>query len=180
MEGRASNPTPIEDFTFTNNLTLHNANGVHGQGRAVGQDTLDTFFPDAVFTRECDRRRPGDPLSSGQRVPDRSRVRAPVRQLCRQDYRLASSTPYKLGGTDRHDLGADILAAAPGGRQRPRIERVHRRNIATAAIVRDASRATIASVERTIPNRRALLALGSSAGQPSFVDSSARPARAVQ
>jgi hypothetical protein len=117
--GSASDPTPIEDFTFTNNLTLHNANGVHGQGRAVGQDTLDTFFPDAVFTRNVIAGGRATRYPSGNEFPTEAEFARQFVDFAGQDYRLASSTPYKLGGTDRHDLGADIAAAAPGGRQRP-------------------------------------------------------------
>ena len=134
--GSASDPTPIEDFTFTNNLTLHNANGVHGQGRAVGQDTLDTFFPDAVFTRNVIAGGRASRYPAGNEFPTEAEFARQFVDFAAQDYRLASSTPYKLGGTDRHDLGADISGLRARRPAATPIERVHRRSLATAAIVR--------------------------------------------
>ena len=47
--GTKTDPKPITGFVFRDNLIRHNQYGVHGSDRAVGQDTLDAFFPGAVF-----------------------------------------------------------------------------------------------------------------------------------
>jgi hypothetical protein len=47
--GTRSTPKPIARFVFRDNLVRHNAYGVHGADRAVGNDTLKAFFPDAIF-----------------------------------------------------------------------------------------------------------------------------------
>jgi len=47
--GTKSDPKPIAGFVFRDNLIRHNQYGVHGSDRAVGADTLDAFFPGAVF-----------------------------------------------------------------------------------------------------------------------------------
>lgn len=48
--GTRSAPTPIEGFVFRDNTVRHNAYGVHGADRAVGADSLEAFFPGAVFS----------------------------------------------------------------------------------------------------------------------------------
>ncbi len=47
--GTREQPQPIRGFVFRDNLVRHNRYGVHGADRATGQDTLDAFFPGAVF-----------------------------------------------------------------------------------------------------------------------------------
>jgi hypothetical protein len=47
--GTRTAPKPIAGFVFRENLVRHNAYGVHGADRAVGADTLKTFFPGAIF-----------------------------------------------------------------------------------------------------------------------------------
>jgi len=42
-------PRVVKGFVFRDNLVRHNAYGVHGADRAPGQDSLDAFFPGAVF-----------------------------------------------------------------------------------------------------------------------------------
>lgn len=112
--GSSSNPTPITDFTFTNNLTLHNTNGVHGQGRAIGQDTLGVFFPDGIFARNVLAGGRAARYPAGNEFPDEAQFERQFVDFGRQDYRLVASSPYRAAGTDHKDLGADITT----GRQR--------------------------------------------------------------
>jgi hypothetical protein len=49
--GTGSQPEAIRGFVFTSNLVRHNAYGVHGNDRGVGNDTLTAYFPGAVFSR---------------------------------------------------------------------------------------------------------------------------------
>jgi hypothetical protein len=65
--GTRGAPKPIAAFVFRDNLTRHNAYGVHGADRAVGADTLNAFFPGAVFERNVIAG--GDP----RRYPDANR-----------------------------------------------------------------------------------------------------------
>jgi hypothetical protein len=48
--GTAAQPQPIRGLSFRFNLVRHNAYGVHGNDRGVGNDTLAAYFPGAVFT----------------------------------------------------------------------------------------------------------------------------------
>ena len=43
--GTREAPSAADRFVFKDNITLHNANGVIGQGLAVGNDTLSSTFP---------------------------------------------------------------------------------------------------------------------------------------
>jgi hypothetical protein len=47
--GSRAEPALIRSFVFRDNVVRHNAYGVHGADRAVGNDTLRAFFPGAVF-----------------------------------------------------------------------------------------------------------------------------------
>ena len=56
--GPRDRPTPIGGFSFRFNVVRHNEYGVHGSDRGVGSDTLNAYFPGAVFT--------GNLLAGGQ------------------------------------------------------------------------------------------------------------------
>lgn len=111
--GSSSDPTPTRDFTFTNNLTLHNTYGVHGQGRAVGQDTLDVFFPDGVFARNVLAGGRTTRYPAGNEFPDEAQFARQFVDFARQDYRLVAGSPYRAAGMDGRDLGADITGVCP-------------------------------------------------------------------
>lgn len=106
--GTSSNPVAIGDFVFTNNLTLHNAYGVIGQGQSIGTGSLNAYFPDALFE--------GNVLAGGRasRYPANNlfpEVDAFTREFVNyqeHDYRLAAGSQYRGAGTDRRDIGADI------------------------------------------------------------------------
>jgi hypothetical protein len=48
--GSKGAPRAAEGFVFRGNVIRHNNYGVHGTDRAPGRDSLDAFFPGAVFT----------------------------------------------------------------------------------------------------------------------------------
>jgi hypothetical protein len=49
--GQSGRLTPVPGFVFRENVVRHNAYGVHGNDRGVGNDTLSAYFPSAVFSR---------------------------------------------------------------------------------------------------------------------------------
>lgn len=85
--GTRSAPAPVRSFVFRDNLVRHNAYGVHGADRAVGNDTLQAFFPGGVFEGNTiaggDRRR----YPSGNRFVEEGEfaalVDAALRRLAR-------------------------------------------------------------------------------------------------
>ena len=48
--GTKAEPRTVASFVFRDNVIRHNTYGVHGADRAPGRDSLEAFFPGAVFT----------------------------------------------------------------------------------------------------------------------------------
>jgi hypothetical protein len=48
--GKKGSEQTVANFIFRNNVVRHNSYGVHGADRAPGQDSIDAYFPGAVFT----------------------------------------------------------------------------------------------------------------------------------
>ncbi|CAN5661799.1 hypothetical protein BH23ACI1_BH23ACI1_01530 [soil metagenome] len=65
--GRKESPSQVENFVFRGNVIRHNSYGVHGADRAPGHDSLEAFFPGAVFS--------GNVIAGGsaRRYPDGNR-----------------------------------------------------------------------------------------------------------
>jgi hypothetical protein len=102
-------------FVFTDNITPHNKYGVKGGGAATGIDTLDTYFPGALFKRNVlvgakPALYPADNFFPAE-LDDVGFV-----NLAAGNYRLANSSPYRGAALDGTDVGADIdaIAAATG------------------------------------------------------------------
>jgi hypothetical protein len=47
--GSDAHPRPMAGFVFRRNILRHNSFGVHGSGQAVGNGTLSSYFPGAMF-----------------------------------------------------------------------------------------------------------------------------------
>jgi hypothetical protein len=103
---------PIEGFRFRDNLVRHNEYGVHGSDRSPGQDTLDWYFPGAVFSGNAiaggDSRRypPGNAF-----VPE-TEFDAQFVNAASGDFRLRSNSRFRGAASDKKDLGADVSALA--------------------------------------------------------------------
>ena len=107
--GSRNNPDQVPGFVFRANIVNHNEYGVHGQSRAVGRDTLDAYFPDAIFTGNVigggeARRYPGGNRFTTERELDESFMNAAA-----QDYRLRPTSPFLATGQGSSP-GADIPA----------------------------------------------------------------------
>src|SRR3989454_222336 len=108
-------------FIYTNNLTPVGAYGFTGLGTNQGLDTLNAYFPGAVFDRNvlAGPWQRGDPslYPAGNFFPASLNDVGFV-DLSGGNYRLAATSPYKNAGTDGKDIGADldaIAAAFAGG-----------------------------------------------------------------
>jgi hypothetical protein len=112
--GSKNAPAPIRGFTFRNNLARHNRYGVLGAGRAIGNDTLNAFFPDADFSNNV--------LAGGkasQYPPDN--LFPSVEEFTRQfvnpeegDFRLVENSSFRGRASDGTDLGADVARIKSG------------------------------------------------------------------
>src|SRR5205807_2531733 len=105
---------PHTGFVFTNTITANNQYGVSGDGTSANpMGTLTTYFPGFVFA--------GNVLPGGAAAsypPNNFFPATPADvgfvNLAGGDYHLAAASPYKNGGTDGKDIGADLgsLSAA--------------------------------------------------------------------
>ena len=107
--GSRDAPSAAERFVFRNNISPHNANGVIGQGMAVGTDTLNAFFPGAVFLRNAiaggrASRYPGDNL-----FPEMDLFAQQFVSYSGHDYRLKAESEFRRGATDGADLGVNFV-----------------------------------------------------------------------
>ena len=108
--GSRDNPAASEKFVFRNNITPHNANGVIGQGLAVGNDSINAFFPGGVFLRNAlaggrASRYPGDNL-----FPDMDHFAQQFVNYAGHDYRLKGDSEFRRAATDGADLGVNYIA----------------------------------------------------------------------
>ncbi|MBS1788280.1 MAG: hypothetical protein JST85_11180 [Acidobacteria bacterium] len=94
-------------FVYTNNLSAHNEYGVKGDGHGTGNDTLQAYFPDVVFSNNV--------LAGGasNAYPDHNYFPPSLNDVkfiseTDQIYRLATISPYVNAGEDGKDLGCDF------------------------------------------------------------------------
>ena len=118
--GSRGAPSTGERFVFRNNITRHNANGVIGQSLALGTDSINAYFPGAVFLRNVlaggrSSRYPADNL-----FPDMDSFAQQFVSYAGRDYRLTPNSEFRRAATDGADLGVNFLALARaiGGRAR--------------------------------------------------------------
>ncbi|MGE5815945.1 MAG: hypothetical protein ACM36C_15755, partial [Acidobacteriota bacterium] len=112
--GTKDAPAPIRGFVFRDNIMRHNRYGVHGSGRAVGNDTLQTFFPDAVFDNNVLAGGKASEYPSDNLFPS---VEEFIRQFvapAEGDLRLVENSSFRGRASDGTDLGADIAQINSG------------------------------------------------------------------
>jgi hypothetical protein len=107
--GSRTDPTVVDRFVFRNNIALHNANGVIGQGLAVGNDTLTAYFPNGSFSRNVvaggrASRYPDDNL-----FPEADRLTQHFLNPAADDYRLRPDSEFRRVSSDGGDLGVNFV-----------------------------------------------------------------------
>ena len=110
--GTRDAPAVADRFVFRNNVAFHNTNGVIGQGRAIGMESIAAYFPGAMFARNVlaggrDTRYPPDNL-----FPDLITFTQQFVNYEARDYRLRSTSEFRRAGTDGFDLGANFVTMA--------------------------------------------------------------------
>jgi hypothetical protein len=120
--------TPVYGVTFTNNVSWHNEYGFIGAGTGIGNDTIASFMPDAVFARNVLAARPEFyPYPSDHLFPSADDFRAHFTDYGGGDYSLRPGTDWAGAGTDGKDLGAnlaEITSKVPTGPKAPRNPRL--------------------------------------------------------
>ena len=118
--GTRDAPAATDRFVFQDNIVLHNANGVIGQGFGIGNDSLNRYFPGAVFFRNVlaggnASRYPADNL-----FPALDTFFAQFEDPEARDYRLLLTSEYRRASSDGRELGVRFtpLIAALGASAR--------------------------------------------------------------
>lgn len=117
-----SDYVPNARFTYTNNIARHNEYGVIGSGHSIGNDSINYYFPGALFVANVIAKEFNSPWNvdliypAGNYFPG-SLSAVGFADLAGGDYRLGPFSPYKGAGTNGSDPGCDIdaLIAAQGG-----------------------------------------------------------------
>ena len=100
---------PSAHFVFTNNVLLHNAFGIKGDGTGIGNNTLDVYFPDRAFKRNVIVGSSASFYPPKNFFPDTLEAVGFVDKAA-GNYRLANGSRYKKAGTKGTDIGANIDA----------------------------------------------------------------------
>lgn len=99
-------------FVYTNNFSRNNTYGVFGSNCAPGSDSLDAYFPGAVFTANVLAGGDSSIYPAGNYFPSVSTFNSSFVDPSAGDYTLVSSSPFRSAGTDGKDIGIDMVALA--------------------------------------------------------------------
>ena len=109
---------PVLGFTFTNNIGKHSAFGIIGSDRAIGLDTIRSFFPGSNIVSNVLAGGSPDRYPSGNLFPNVRQFEEQFESYTSSDFRLRASSPWRGAGTDGRDLGASFTDSP--GRREPR------------------------------------------------------------
>jgi hypothetical protein len=104
----------VPGFRFTNNLVRQNAYGMIGADHAPGNDSIHAYLPGAEITHNVIADGDSSKYPPGNTYPSTVQLKAQFASFEAADYRLVVTSPWRRGGTDGADLGADI-SQVPGG-----------------------------------------------------------------
>jgi hypothetical protein len=107
-------PVPIERFVFRDNIAMHNSFGVHGASRGTGNDTLQAYFPGAVFENNVIAGGRASSYPAGNFFPSVNELRDQFVSIAEDDYRLKQDSRYRRSASDGESLGAPIEQIAAG------------------------------------------------------------------
>lgn len=99
----------VQHFVFTNNLIKDNKYGIMGDSSSPGNATITKYFPGSTLLDNVIVAAPASSFPAGNYYPATMSDVGFVDEAG-GNYRLASTSPYKNGGTDGTDVGCDIDA----------------------------------------------------------------------
>jgi PKD repeat protein len=114
----------ISGFVYTNNISLHHAYGIMGDGGRPGQYTIDKYFPGSTIRHNVLAGGPASAYPTPNAFPSVAEWNASFVDLAGGDYRLLASSPFYHAGVNGSVPGADLgaLNAALGGTAPPPAE----------------------------------------------------------
>jgi hypothetical protein len=113
-------PKPITGFVFKDNVIRHNDYGVIGASRGIGTNTLEAFFPDAVFASNTIAGGDSNRYPKGNTFISQGEFDRMFVDVAIGDYRLKPASRARAAASDGKDMGADVasIVQALGTRQR--------------------------------------------------------------
>ena len=113
-------PITIPGFTYTNNLSAHNAYGIFGNDIGSGMKAIAGYFPDGVVKSNVLAGGQASAYPQGNFFPSVAQFMADFVDPSKGDYRLTTRSSYRRAGSDGADLGVnvEILTRAIAGTDR--------------------------------------------------------------
>ena len=108
--GTREAPSAAERFVFKDNIALHNANGVIGQGLGVGNDTLSKYFPGAAFYRNVIAGGVASRYPADNTFPTVDWLSEQFQNPGEYDYRLRPGSQLRQTASDGRDMGVSFSA----------------------------------------------------------------------
>lgn len=107
--------TAVQGLAFTNNIIPDNKYGIMGDNSSPGNSTIAKYFSNSLFLSNVIVAAPASSFPTGNYYPA-TMTDVGFVDYAEGNYRLADTSPYRNGGTDGADVGADIdaLNAAAG------------------------------------------------------------------
>ncbi len=98
----------VSGLAFTNNVARHNAYGIMGGGRNIGNGTIAFYFPGAVILRNVLAGGKAGSYPAGNLFPTLTEFQAHFADYAAGNFSLVHGTDWERSGTDGLDLGADM------------------------------------------------------------------------
>jgi hypothetical protein len=99
---------PITGFVFRDNLVRHNTYGVIGDNYAVGNATLQAYFPGATFDRNVLAGGNAGAYPAGNYFPSLQEFEAGFTSMVRENFALGAGSSFRTAASDGGPIGADI------------------------------------------------------------------------
>ena len=104
-------------LSLTGNIVSHGDYGIVGRNQRSGNDTIRTYLPGAVITRNVIAGGDASAYPAGNRFPSLDELRRQFADFAAHDYRLVPRSPW-LTPDDHRPAGAN-LARVPGEGRAP-------------------------------------------------------------
>ena len=108
--GSAAAPMPVAGFSYTNNMSAHDAYGIMGANYSVGLSTIAAYFPASSIARNVLAGGSASKYPAGNFFPSMAQWQGAFVDFANGNYRLAPGSAFANAATDGTDLGADIDA----------------------------------------------------------------------
>jgi hypothetical protein len=109
----------VLEFTFTNNVAMHNNYGIIGTNRSVGNDSIAAYLPGSTIERNVFAGGVPSRYPSGNLFPTVTEFQAQFASFAGGDFRLTAASLWRGAGTDGADLGSAFGSPVGGAISRP-------------------------------------------------------------